>query len=237
MFRRETSCVTYETWFKLVSVIAMIDISITTIIPFFTISIINLMIAIRLKKDSFYEPSTSITICYSKSRLDSLAVSSQSKSFIKKQSIVLSNYRKSSRAIAHSTHLRRVKSYSEATKTLLIISLMFLILHSPIAFDKIFYFINENFTINLYKSNVVETKRFTANANTTYRANTTEASSYMAKIEANYLEEILERIACYIYYSNFSLNFFLYTYNKSKFRKNILKIFRRNCLVKLSFKK
>lgn len=232
MFRRETSCVTYETWFKLVSVIAMIDISITTIIPFFTISIINLMIAIRLKKDSFYEPSTSITICYSKSRLGSLAVSSQSKSFIK-----LSDYRKSSQAITHSTHLRRVKSYSEATKTLLIISLMFLILHSPIAFDKIFYFINENFTINLYKSNVVETKRFTANANTTHRANTTDASSYMAKIEANYLEEILERIACYIYYSNFSLNFFLYTYNKSKFRKNILKIFRRNCLVKLSFKK
>ena len=40
--------------------------------------------------------------------------------------------------------------------------------------------------------------------------------------------ELLERISCYLYYLNFSINFFLYVLNKSTFRDILIGIFRRN---------
>ena len=47
------------------------------------------------------------------------------------------------------------------------------------------------------------------------------------KSNANPLEEIIERISCYLYYLNFSLNFFLYSTTGSKFRNNLLGMLRR----------
>ena len=40
-----------------------------------------------------------------------------------------------------------------------------------------------------------------------------------SNMEASFSEEIIERFSCYVYYLNFSLNFFLYTLNSSKFKK------------------
>lgn len=44
----------------------------------------------------------------------------------------------------------------------------------------------------------------------------------------DYSDELIERISCYLYYLNFSINFFLYVLNKSKFRDIFLNIFKRN---------
>jgi len=47
------------------------------------------------------------------------------------------------------------------------------------------------------------------------------------KSNTNPLEEICERISCYLYYLNFSLNFFLYSTTGSKFRNAFISMFRK----------
>ena len=49
------------------------------------------------------------------------------------------------------------------------------------------------------------------------------------------LEEIFERISCYLYYLNFPLNFFLYSTSGSKFRNAFISMFRRENLNKTRF--
>lgn len=39
--------------------------------------------------------------------------------------------------------------------------------------------------------------------------------------------ELIDRIACYLYYLNFSINFFLYVLNKSKFRDILFELFKK----------
>lgn len=234
---KESNCVTHAAWFKVVSFIAMIDISITTIIPFFSITIINLMIAIKLKNESYFksfqQSSNKSNSNFSHRNSSFLNRNRHSKSLLKKKSFLATAARKTTltQSIDQTAQVKRIKSYSEATKTLLIISFMFLILHSPIALDKLLYFIKENFmdmSIDHTNSNASSFYYFnnlSINKNDTNK--TTYNNALYLKLEANQLEEIFERIACYIYYSNFSLNFFLYTYNKSKFRRIIFKVFER----------
>lgn len=42
-----------------------------------------------------------------------------------------------------------------------------------------------------------------------------------------YREEIIERLSCYLYYMNFSINFFLYVLNRSTFREILLNLFKK----------
>ena len=114
---------------------------------------------------------------------------------------------------------------------------MFLILHLPIGLNKLWYLVRENFQTNYENVEKVDVfkmnnKEFAnLNSNFTYEfLNSTMMKSYLNKINSNEFEEIFERLSCYVYYFNFSLNFFLYTYNKAKFRQTFLdslkKIFR-----------
>ena len=50
------------------------------------------------------------------------------------------------------------------------------------------------------------------------------------KSDTDPLEEIFERISCYLYYLNFSLNFFLYSTTGSKFRNAFISMFRKETL-------
>ena len=144
---------------------------------------------------------------------------------------------KSNQILRKSVRTKRYKSYSETTKTLLVISIMFLILHLPIGLNKLWYLVRENFQTNYENVEKVDVfkmnnKEFAnLNSNFTYEfLNSTMMKSYLNKINSNEFEEIFERLSCYVYYFNFSLNFFLYTYNKAKFRQTFLdslkKIFR-----------
>ena len=50
------------------------------------------------------------------------------------------------------------------------------------------------------------------------------------KSDTDPLEEIFERISCYLYYLNFSLNFFLYSTTGSKFRNAFISMFKKETL-------
>jgi len=80
-------------------------------------------------------------------------------------------------------------------------------LHFPIAICKIWYFLKST-------------------TNQEYEPASNSTSSEVT-LEANPIEEIIERITCYLYYLNFSLNFFLYNLNGSQFRAQLLGLFRK----------
>jgi hypothetical protein len=112
---------------------------------------------------------------------------------------------------------RKSKSSYETTKTLIMVSTAFLILNSPMHLCKTYYFFKKKF------SNTFQT--FSTNSLTNSTKNTQLTDLY--EIETNHLEEIIERITCFIYYINYALNFFLYSFNLYNFRENILAVFKK----------
>jgi hypothetical protein len=134
---------------------------------------------------------------------------------------------------------KRKKTYNKTTRTLLTISTSFLLLNTPIALSKFSYFIK-----SLYETaNQLEDKSIlssmSTNASSAFELHmnhtTHGAQLYLASeiasspaisttntMNINYREEIIERISCYLYYINFSLNFFLYNLNGSNFRKTLM---------------
>jgi hypothetical protein len=99
--------------------------------------------------------------------------------------------------------ISKVKNISKMTKLLFIISSTFLLLNMPIALGKIWSFYR---SYDSHQNSIKMTKRI---------QDTSEESSQTLN------EEILERISFYLYYLNFSINFFLFTINESKFRERI----------------
>ena len=106
---------------------------------------------------------------------------------------------------------KQVRKIPKITKILFCISSTFLILNFPIALLKIWNFYNsyENhqYSISMTKKDLVHESN--------------EESSQTL------YEEIIERIAFYLYYLNFSINFFLFTINESKFSERLWSFFRR----------
>lgn len=220
---KETNCVTLEVWFQFVTSMVLIDVGITTMIPFCLITFLNLLIAIKLRNMPKLEVSISANRKISRNLLKASNECSVTTNLMLKVNSHCPRLQKKN---------NRAKAYTEATKTLLIISLVFLILHFPLATNKVWYFISEN--ISKLDDEILEDysnlNDYNNNKNNT--VNTTALNEMPVKLESSEYEEIFERITCYIFYLNFSLNFFLYTYNKSKFRRIILNSFRKNCLYK-----
>jgi hypothetical protein len=191
--------------------IALLDVGITTLIPFLLITIINLLIAYKLKKTSKLRTSATSS---SRNWEEMTIISNQN-----------SNHQNSSHPITRKhfnlkIRNRRIRRYSEATKTLMLISFVFLLLHCPLAVNKCWYFINSDFIM----ANNNATESINENQQTfTIKQTSKNTTNENQKFELREYEEIFERITCYIFYLNFSLNFFLYTFNKSKFRCIIIK--------------
>jgi len=118
---------------------------------------------------------------------------------------------------------RNIRRCNEVTKTLMLISFVFLLLHFPLALNKCWYFINSDFRMETNS----ETELINENQSK-YKQNGTKTinQNRNQNFELREYEEIFERITCYIFYLNFSINFFLYTFNKSKFRHIIIKQIR-----------
>ena len=146
-----------------------------------------------------------------------------------------------------SVQLKRYKAYSETTKTLLVISIMFLILHLPIGLNKLWYFVRDYFVeetsavaIEKPMSSQYSIRHFNltkGNLSASFSGETELSHSELQQMNTSELEEIFERVSCYIYYFNFSLNFFLYTYNKAKFRRTFLNFLKRIFRVKKTRKR
>ncbi len=121
-----------------------------------------------------------------------------------------------------SVELRRSKKYSKTTKMLLIVSSSFLLFNSPIALSKIYYFLKSKINYDDKLSNTQnDMKENSLNASSIQLTN-----SYNIQLNTNSMEEIVERITCYVYYLNFCLNFIVYNLNSAKFRNALFELLK-----------
>ena len=104
---------------------------------------------------------------------------------------------------------RRSKSYSRTTRVLILISITYIVLNSLMAYSKL--------RLLFYPSS--ETNGLTFE---------NSAENYPINESSDLNDELIDRIAFYLYYLNFSINFFLYVLNKSKFRDIFCEIFKKN---------
>lgn len=241
----EYACVTLEEWFYLVNVMAFIDTFLTMIFPFFLIFTINLMIICKLMK---IKPCTRICNSLKRTRSNRIKYRRNNNRLpiepIRPHltllhpdgALPMRKQQKLKLRISNEAQVRRSKAYSRTTRMLIILSSTFLILHSPIAFNKIWYFV-KNLTLNkdINIQSPIDLNQNNISFNLTishlngdnrhideYSIRNDSSSSLHHKstnMEASSSEEIIERLSCYVYYLNFSLNFFLYTLNSSKFKK------------------
>ena len=153
-------------------------------------------------------------------RESSLQVSNSSRKYKTETSLshINNNINLANKSIGRNT----VRVNNNPNRTLFLISIVFLILHFPLAVNKSWYFIDGNYNL-IEKENIELTSNYSE-----YFGNDTfmEENDLKQKLTLNEYEEIFERISCYLFYLNFSLNFFLYTSNKSK-RKIFLNTLRK----------
>jgi hypothetical protein len=272
-----TTCITSNDWFHFASIMALVDIIIVTLLPFIIITIINIMIAYKIKKQSNLNFISISPIKYKKdSRFSILFINNQrnknkkeskvcildhcstisrkhdipKKTLNKKQkdsikiikkkkekrqpSLLVSNSSRKYKTEISLCHINNtnlanksigrntVRVNNNTNRTLFLISIVFLILHFPLAVNKSWYFFDGNYNL-IEKENIELTSNYSE-----YFGNDTlmEETDLKQKLTLNEYEEIFERISCYLFYLNFSLNFFLYTSNKSK-RKIFLNTLRK----------
>jgi hypothetical protein len=89
--------------------------------------------------------------------------------------------------------VHRLSQYIASTRALFVISIVFLLLNSPLALCKLRY--------------AVQAIENLAQASSGRKVSNAEKK---AENEAHPFEEIVERITCYIYYLNFAVNFYIY---------------------------
>lgn len=103
---------------------------------------------------------------------------------------------------------QRCKSYSRTTRILIIISITYFILNSLMAYTKL--------------RHLFEAYKEAPKDETLGHQQHSTISNYSDDLLNN---ELLERVSCYLYYLNFSINFFLYVLNKSTFRDILFGLF------------
>ncbi len=136
-------------------------------------------------------------------------------------------------------------SKSDAIKMLFVIATTFLLLNFPLAFIKTYqYFRNKkssplmglkyenatqyfNRSYHIKKSNNMSSDEFIEQIfdfeNNTMKFNLTDLVLYSKQFQ---IQEILSKLSYFVYYINFSINFFLYSFKKKQFRNSILKFFK-----------
>ncbi len=121
-----------------------------------------------------------------------------------------------------STELKKTKSYMKATKMVVITSLAFILLNSPMAFSKMYNFFRHDMTYKVEP--VVE-----ALNRSMYETYDAYAESINLNIpeEVDLKKQICERLACYLYYLNFCLNLVFYSLSwPKKARKKLADLFK-----------
>ena len=221
-------CVPLIEWEKLASIMVLYDVILVIFIPFALISLANMLIVFKLMKLSnpfkllrkSLTKSHTINFNYSiklRKHIKQMQGIKTSKTFLghinddncenDNISREMESFDFTQKAMTNVSN--RMKKYSKTTTVLFTISTTFLILNCPIAMSKIWYIIKNS-------QNDVLQEIEGENVNLAVQDFNTSP-----------IEELIERISCYLYYLNFSLNFLLYNLNGSKFRKAFLTMFRK----------
>jgi hypothetical protein len=185
-----TRCVTVDEWFNLVKAYVFFDAFLSIIFPFVIIGSMNLLIVTRLIKMTRNIKSNII-----KNKQNPV------QSFELKSNI---NKRKSSEKkdsgysllsiLTVSQKQRRIEKYIKSCRMLFMISTVFIVLNLPIAICKMRY------SFQAFESMTGFYGHQLPNDETVYP-----------------FDEIFERISCYMFYLNFSLNFLFYILSVKKF--------------------
>lgn len=205
------------------------------IIPFTILLISNLLITLKLtkkfnKRDMEQDQNSERLI--KKGRLSYLL-----KSF--KESDAFSNDLTNENNVLARRHTNI--NNNEAIKILFLITTSFLILNLPLALIKTYQYLNQNYTPKLMIDRIDD---FTSSNNSwdnnlfilndsnieelleheNYSLELEEILKYSIKIQK---QEIVWKICFLIYYLNFSINFFLYSYKKRYFNEILVDLFRK----------
>ena len=214
------SCVTQERWINLAIAYVLIDIIIAIVSPFITVIIANILIIIKLM--SFQNKFEDTESKNSVSRENNSIIQSRSRTNSHRSSMVVLQIKNSKNILNKVTVLspsalnKRHTSYSRTTRMLFILSFSFLTLQAPIVYSKFAYLIkNVNEMKFLFKDS---TQREDENS-FDLENNTKKSNKNNISVNVSDYEEIIERITCYIYYLNYSLNFLFYALNGLKLKK------------------
>jgi hypothetical protein len=195
-------CQISSEWYNLVNLFTMIDTLITIILPFFIISLCNAVIIGKLAKPWYTRSS-----------------------FRSEQSIALTSLTGNIESMEKEIKRRLTVS----TRTLLIVSLIFLVLNFPYAIFRIWQF-NE---INFDQTNSFIEFDFDNSSSLLSQKNLTNKTllyknDLFSQSSNSEIEEALRRTAWIIYYIHFAVNFLLYNFNESKFKLVVNKLAQRS---------
>jgi hypothetical protein len=121
-----------------------------------------------------------------------------------------------------STEFKKTKSYFKATKMVMITSLVFILLNSPMAFSKMYTFFKHDLKYKI--GTITEIQNIT---NLTgfefYETYSEDCSPKLEEKNHDLKKQIYERVACYLYYLNFCLNLVFYSLTwPKKARKKLI---------------
>lgn len=214
-------CVTKESWVNFVKKFSFIDIWMTIIIPFIVILIVNASISVKLMRVIRSTKTFNTIIFFNRNSPDRPIR-------IRKKCGSLKSYgsvrRTSAMGLCSVKYKRRLsKKYSKTTRVLLTISITYVLLNIFMAYSKIRYCFGSEFFETVSQ---VKEKNFEK-----LNANSTHSSDLRIKaVELNYdwEDQFYERVSCYLFYLNFSLNFFIYCANRTKFKESLSSFRNRN---------
>jgi hypothetical protein len=111
-------------------------------------------------------------------------------------------------SLSNAVLMKRKKVYMRTTRMLLVVSTTFLLLNAPLALSKVRYFLDD----------LIFSKKTDSPSHLAHSLSANETAT--AALEWNYsaLDELIERLSCYMYYFNFSVHFLLYMFNGPKFK-------------------
>ena len=234
-------CGSKEKWVNSFYIFTMIDTLQTMIIPFLIIAISNVMIVSKLVKKFEF-------------RLNKTPHTTENLEIILIEQANESNHRPSSESnnqnLMAATMRRNVKiNNSETVRILFIITTTFLLLNFPLAITKTYHFFQKN-SLKFYINETTSIDYMDSIVNITSSKSINEYKNYKntfisdvmflnlnnSNIDIDILENLIDnieveesltKISYFIYYINFSINFFLYSFNTNQFWRNFLRIFKR----------
>jgi hypothetical protein len=235
--KHHTTCATKENWLDIVKYIVFIDTIQNILLPFVLISILNVLIGVKLMKKQ-NSSSHKLPRKRSKLRLRNFSQSRSNTMSLEQDDDAHVCLETTSEICELKRNRRSFQNNKETNNMLLLIASVLLVLNFPITLNKTYNF----FMSTKSPLNEIYTDSFTQSANASNstlefetgndRVNMTnhsfEIDAAIKEMNSLQLKELLSKLAIYIYYVNFAVNFFLYTFNTKQFRENFLLFFKRN---------
>jgi hypothetical protein len=211
----ENSCVTLDNWINIFKIFLLIDTIQTLVLPFIVLSILNISIGYKILHNSQSK------VIKSRKRLNSSTKSSLP------LTSSLSNRGPRTSISFNDLHKHQTKSNKESNK-LFIIASIFLLLNFPITFNKCYNFFSEKHIDYQLDPNTIEYSPATSLFFVKVKDNNMTIVLDEAKeIKSYHSKEIRSKLSSFVYYINFSINFFLYTFNLRRFKNKFIKIFKK----------